>query len=87
MARNYKAELQTEKANHPERAEERAARNKARRKLVKAKGAAACEGKQVHHANGTCTDNRTENLKTVKPAVHNHGRAGAKGGRLKKKGK
>ena len=74
--RNYQRELRVEKANHPERAKERAARNRARRKLSKKVGKAALQGREVEHANGVATDNRMINLRAVSPRANNNGRRG-----------
>lgn len=81
--RNYQHEAAIEK---PERKAERAARNRARLKVRKATGSASIAGKDIHHTTGKVTENpKLSDLKAVAPAVHNHGRAGAQGGKLKKR--
>lgn len=85
MARNWQAELKTEKANHPERGAERAARNRARLKLVKAHGAAAMKGKQVEHKDGNPLNNSLSNLKPVSPKANNQGRRGGPAKQTKKR--
>jgi hypothetical protein len=83
MARDYKRERLIEK---PERKQQRSDRNKARAVMEKALGAAAISGKEVHHSAGVVTGKpRLADLQAVKPAVHNHGRGGSQGGKLKKR--
>lgn len=85
MARNYVKERLNEP---PERKQERSDRNKARRVMEKAVGKKALQGKDVHHVRGKVTGSpKATELAVVAPAVHNHGRKGAQGGRLKKGGK
>lgn len=85
MARDYKHELAVEKKNHPERGQERSDRNKARRVMEEAVGKKALAGKDVHHTKGTVTGKpKLSDLAAVKPAVHNHGRGGSQGGKLKR---
>jgi hypothetical protein len=81
MARNYVQENVYK--SKPEQIEKRVARNAARREMVAKVGKAAVAGKEIHHVNGKTSDNSPANLKAVKPAVHNHGRAGSQGGKLK----
>ncbi len=78
--RNYREENKYKA--RPEQIAKRVARNAARREMEKQVGAARLKGLEVHHQDGTMS-NRPGNLKAVKPASHNHGRAGAMGGRLK----
>jgi hypothetical protein len=83
MPRDYQKENRY-KAK-PEQIEKRVARNAARRKVLEKVGKAAAQGMEVHHVNGSTADNSASNLKLVKPAKHNFGRAGAQGGKIKKK--
>ena len=82
MARNYQHEAAIE---DPKRKQERAARNRARLKLVKQHGAAAMKGKQAEHKDGNALNNSNKNLKPISPTRNNNGRRGgpAKGGKLK----
>lgn len=82
MARNYVRERLNES---PERKQERSDRNKARRVAEKAHGKAALKGLDVHHATGKVTGTpKLADLRVVKPAAHNHGRAGSQGGKMKR---
>ena len=82
MARNYTRERLNEDSA---RKQERSDRNKARRVMAAAVGKKALAGKDVHHTRGVVTGTpKLADLAAVKPSVHNHGRKGSQGGRLKK---
>jgi hypothetical protein len=51
--------------DRPTQRKRNAARKRARRKVVKARGAAAMEGKDVHHKDGNPKNNDNSNLKVV----------------------
>lgn len=61
MARDYKKEYREYHAK-PEQRARRSSRNKARRLMIKSKGAGALKGREVHHKNHNATDNRKSNL-------------------------
>jgi len=82
MARDYQQENKYK--SQPDQIAKRVARNAARREMEKRVGKAALQGKEVHHVDGTMS-NRAGNLRAVKPASHNFGRAGAQGGKMKGK--
>lgn len=73
MARDYVHERAIEK---PARKAERAARNRARLKLVNANGAVTMKGKQVEHKDGNPLNNSAKNLKPISPTANNNGRRG-----------
>lgn len=60
MARDYTYDTAYE--SRPEQKKARASRNRARRLLIKEKGAAALKGKDVDHKNGNPRDNSRSNL-------------------------
>ena len=62
--RNYKREYKKFHASPKSRAE-RAARNRARRKMVNAGKARKGDGKDVHHKNRRPTDNSSGNLSVM----------------------
>lgn len=80
MARNYQHEAAIE---DPARKKERAARNRARLKLVKQHGEAVMKGKQAEHKDGNALNNSVKNLKPISPTRNNNGR---RGGAATKKG-
>lgn len=84
MARDYQRENKYKA--QPEQIEKRVQRNQARAKMVAKVGKSALKGLEVHHVDGSMS-NRAGNLKAVQPAVHNFGRAGSQGGKMKKGGK
>lgn len=59
--RNYRAEYDSYHAK-PKQKKRRAARNAARRKMVKAGLASKGDGRDVHHKNRQPEDNRSRNL-------------------------
>lgn len=82
-ARDYQRENEVTKSK-PKEIAKRVARNAARREMMEKVGADYLKGKDVHHVDGNAKNNAAGNLKPVPPAVHNFGRAGAQGGKMKK---
>lgn len=64
MARDYKKEYR-EYQGRPEQIKNRAARNKARRLMIKKHGKSAVKGKDIDHKNGNPRDNRSSNLQIM----------------------
>ena len=64
MARDYKREYR-EYQGRPEQIKNRAARNKARRLMIKKHGKSAVKGKDIDHKNGNPRDNRSSNLQIM----------------------
>jgi hypothetical protein len=64
MARDYKREYR-EYQGRPEQIKNRAARNKARRLMIKKHGKSAVKGKDIDHKNGNPRDNRKSNLQIM----------------------
>lgn len=62
MPRNYKSEYERYHSS-PAQKKRRAARNKARRQMVREGRARKGDGKDVHHRNGNPRDNRRSNLR------------------------
>ena len=60
-ARDYNKEYR-EYQGTPEQLRNQSTRHKARRKMIAAKGAAAVQGKDVHHVNGIGAGNGHDNL-------------------------
>ena len=65
MARNYKAEYAAET---PKLRQERASRNRARYRLMKAGSAKVGDGKDVDHRNGNPMDNSAGNIRAISKA-------------------
>lgn len=59
--------------SRPEQIKRRASRNRARRRLIAARGASRMKGKDVDHVNGSPLDNRPENLR-ITSKHYNRGR-------------
>lgn len=49
----------------PEQKKKRAARNAARRRLIRSRGRSKLKGKDIHHKNGNPLDNRSQNLTAI----------------------
>jgi hypothetical protein len=64
MARDYAREYR-EYQGTPEQIKNRAARNKARRLMIKKHGKSAVKGKDIDHKNGNPRDNRRSNLQIM----------------------
>jgi hypothetical protein len=64
VARDYKREYR-EYQGRPEQIKNRAARNKARRLMIKKHGKSAVKGKDIDHKNGNPRDNRSSNLQIM----------------------
>jgi hypothetical protein len=64
VARDYKKEYR-EYQGRPEQIKNRAARNKARRLMIKKHGKSAVKGKDIDHKNGNPRDNRSSNLQIM----------------------
>jgi len=64
MARDYQREYR-EYQGRPEQIKNRAARNKARRLMIKKHGKSAVKGKDIDHKNGNPRDNRSSNLQIM----------------------
>lgn len=62
MSRNYRQEYDNYHSR-PEQRKKRSNRNKARRLLIKKRGAAAVAGKDVDHVNRNANDNSLSNLR------------------------
>ena len=58
--RDYAAEYR-DYHSKPEQRARRSSRNKARRLMIKERGASAVKGKEVHHKNHNALDNRKSN--------------------------
>ena len=67
-SRNYQAEY---RAETPKRKKERASRNRARYKMIKAGRAKKYDGKDVDHKNGNALDNSPGNLSVMSHAANN----------------
>lgn len=63
MARDYKKEYRAYQGK-PSQIKRRAARNKARREMVKAGKASKGDGRDINHKNGNPLDNRKSNLES-----------------------
>lgn len=81
MARDYKKEYKNYHSK-PEQKKKRAARNAARRKLMRNGKVSKGDGKDVDHRNGNPRDNRTSNLR-VKPKSSNRSFARTKSAKKK----
>ena len=63
MARDYKKEYKASRT--PARRKANIMRKRARRLMIKKKGAAAVKGKEVDHKNNNPTDNSAKNLRII----------------------
>ena len=72
MSRNYKQEYANYQGK-PEQIKRRSSRNKARRLVIKKKGAAAVKGKDVDHKDRNPHNNSSSNLR-IQSKTANRGR-------------
>lgn len=80
--RNYKQEYKTSQSSTKAK-KDRASRNKARAKAVKAGKAKKGDGKDVHHKNNNPRDNRSSNLQVTSKSKNRSFKRNSKGGHKK----